>query len=134
VQHRQSRGLYFDSRPNIIVTNAKLQGLPLLASCATKTVIPGNQTLSFGPLLLCAVAAIESQKDYEITPFAGNRFWGNIYLSQQGNRNADYLKIKGSEDYGVMAGPPFAFFHTHTTNSAQTASKTTVALFSFGQT
>jgi hypothetical protein len=75
-------------------------------------VIPGNQTLSFGPLLLCAAAAIEAQKDHEITPFAGCRFGRNIYLSQQGNRNADYLKIKGSEDYGVMAGPPFAFF-TH---------------------
>ena len=48
------------------------------------------------------VYAQEEYRQYEITPFFGTRFGGNIDLSQQGNPNVDYLKIKNSMDYGIM--------------------------------
>jgi opacity protein-like surface antigen len=46
-------------------------------------------------------------RQYEVTPFYGTRFGGNIDLSQQGNPNVDFLNIKSSENYGVMAGVSF---------------------------
>jgi hypothetical protein len=60
--------------------------------------------------LLCSAAASPAQSEYrqyEITPFFGTRFGGNIDLSQQGNPNVDYLKIKSSENYGVMGAITF---------------------------
>ena len=57
--------------------------------------------------LLCAASAVHAQRQFEITPFAGSRFGGNIDVSQQGNPNVDYLKIKSSVDYGIMAGVTF---------------------------
>jgi len=65
------------------------------------------KTLSFGLLLLCSATLAKAQREYEITPFVGSRFGGNIDLSQQGNSNVDYLKIKSSVNYGVMAGVTF---------------------------
>ncbi len=60
-------------------------------------------------LLLPASAAWaqDEGRQYEITPFIGSRFGGNIDLSQQGNPNVDFLKIKSSLDYGVMASVTF---------------------------
>jgi opacity protein-like surface antigen len=63
--------------------------------------------LSFGLLLLCSATAIKAQRDYEITPFVGSRFGGNIDLSQQGNPDVDFLKVKSSINYGVMGGVTF---------------------------
>lgn len=54
-----------------------------------------------------AVWAQEEGRQFEVTPFVGTRFGGNIDLSQQGNPNVDYLRIKSSVDYGVMAGVTF---------------------------
>jgi opacity protein-like surface antigen len=54
--------------------------------------------------LACGVpsALAQESREYEVTPFFGTRFGGNIDLSQQGNPNVDFLKIKSSEDYGAM--------------------------------
>lgn len=60
--------------------------------------------------LICGVSSVHAQdegRQYEVTPFFGTRFGGDIDLSQQGNPNVDFLKIKSSEDYGVMAGVSF---------------------------
>ena len=54
-----------------------------------------------------SVRAQQEGRQYEVTPFFGTRFGGNIDLSQQGNPNVDFLKIKSSENYGVMAGVSF---------------------------
>ena len=72
--------------------------------------------MSFSKLLLMAFVALsaaatvyaqEEYRQYEITPFFGTRFGGNIDLSQQGNPNVDYLKIKNSMDYGIMGSVTF---------------------------
>lgn len=52
-------------------------------------------------------SAARAQREYEVTPFFGTRFGGNIDVSQQGNPNVDFLKIKSSEDFGIMAGVTF---------------------------
>ncbi len=62
--------------------------------------------------LIGTAPALHAQSDYnygryEITPFFGSRFGGNIDLSQQGNPNIDYLKIKSSIDYGIMGDITF---------------------------
>jgi len=70
----------------------------------------GWKTLFFVLVLLWPASAVWAQdegRQYEITPFFGSRFGGNIDLSQQGNPNVDFLKIKSSLDYGVMAGVTF---------------------------
>jgi opacity protein-like surface antigen len=64
----------------------------------------------FAFVLICGASTARAQeggRQYELTPFFGTRFGGNIDLSQQGNPNVDFLKIKSSEDYGVMAGVSF---------------------------
>lgn len=65
------------------------------------------KTLSCGLFLLCAASVVQAQHQFEITPFVGSRFGGNIDVSQQGNPNVDYLKIKSSIDYGIMGGVTF---------------------------
>ncbi len=62
--------------------------------------------------LVCGASALHAQSDYnygryEVTPFFGSRFGGTIDLSQQGNPNVDYLKIKSSMDYGIMGDITF---------------------------
>jgi opacity protein-like surface antigen len=57
----------------------------------------------FAGLVPCARA----QRQFEITPFGGARFGGNIDFSQQNNAPNDSLNIASSEDYGVMAGVSF---------------------------
>jgi len=54
-----------------------------------------------------AVKAQDEGRQFEITPFIGSRFGGSIDESQQGNPSVDFLKIKSSLDYGVMAGVTF---------------------------
>ena len=44
---------------------------------------------------------------FEITPFLGGRFGGTVDLTQQNNPNADFMKIKSSPNYGVMADVSF---------------------------
>jgi opacity protein-like surface antigen len=68
--------------------------------------------LFLGLFLVFTASALRAQSEYvygryEITPFFGSRFGGNIDLSQQGNPNVDYLKIKSSEDYGIMGDITF---------------------------
>lgn len=48
-----------------------------------------------------------AQREYEVTPIFGSRFGGNIDVSQQGDPNVDSLKIKSSENFGVLAGVSF---------------------------
>ncbi len=67
----------------------------------------GWKTLFFGCVLMCAASAVQAQRQFEVTPFVGTRFGGNIDLTQEGNPDVDYLKIKSSVDYGVMAGVTF---------------------------
>jgi opacity protein-like surface antigen len=56
---------------------------------------------------LCGVSSAQAQKEYEVTPFFGARVGGNIDESSQNISNVDYLKIKNSENYGIMAGVTF---------------------------
>jgi opacity protein-like surface antigen len=73
------------------------------------------KSLSMGLFLLVCTCACQAQYSsseyeggrYEITPFVGTRFGGQIDLSQSGNPNVDYLKIKSSIDYGIMADVSF---------------------------
>lgn len=73
------------------------------------------KSLSVGLFLLVCTCACQAQYSsseyeggrYEITPFVGTRFGGQIDLSQSGNPNVDYLKIKSSIDYGIMADVSF---------------------------
>jgi len=58
-------------------------------------------------ILVCGASRARAQREYEITSFLGTRFEGNIDLSQQGNPNVDLLRIKSSEDFGVMGGVSF---------------------------
>jgi len=58
-------------------------------------------------LMLSGVSAAHAQKEYEITPFFGARVGGTIDETSSGNPNVDFLKIKDSENYGVMAGVMF---------------------------
>jgi opacity protein-like surface antigen len=58
-------------------------------------------------VLVCGASRIRAQRQYEVTPFFGTRFGGNIDLSQQGNPNIDFLKLKNSEDFGIMGGVSF---------------------------
>jgi opacity protein-like surface antigen len=58
-------------------------------------------------LMLSGVSAAHAQKEYEITPFFGGRVGGIIDESAVGNPNVDYLRIKNSENYGIMAGVTF---------------------------
>jgi hypothetical protein len=63
--------------------------------------------MAFVLLAATAVRAQSEYRQYEVTPFFGTRFGGNIDLSQQGNPNIDYLRIKNSMNYGVMGGVTF---------------------------
>lgn len=83
--------------------------------------------LSAATFVVCSASALFAQSEYgryEVTPFFGTRFGGNIDLSQQGNPNVDYLKIKSSIDYGILADVSFwrnfaglGFSHYGTTTS-----------------
>jgi opacity protein-like surface antigen len=55
-------------------------------------------------LFTCGALSAHAQREYEVTPFFGARVGGNIDVTQQGNPNVDFLKIKNSEDYGILAG------------------------------
>jgi opacity protein-like surface antigen len=55
----------------------------------------------------CGASTVYGQRSYEVTPFFGTRFGGSIDLTQQGNPNVDFLKIKNSEDFGIMGGVAF---------------------------
>ena len=56
---------------------------------------------------LCGVSSAHAQIEYEITPFFGGRVGGIIDESAQGFSNVDYLRIKNSENYGVIGGVNF---------------------------
>lgn len=66
-----------------------------------------QKTLLLVILFTCGVLSAHAQREYEVTPFFGSRFGGNIDLSQQGNPNVDSLKIKNSVNYGILAGVSF---------------------------
>jgi opacity protein-like surface antigen len=65
------------------------------------------KVLSLGFFFVCTTSIVQAQKQFEITPFVGTRFGGNIDLSQQGNPSVDFLKIKSSVNYGIMGGVTF---------------------------
>lgn len=55
-------------------------------------------------LFLCSflvVPAAHAQHEFEITPFGGTKFGGNIQLPQGSSNSVDYLPITSSVDYGV---------------------------------
>ena len=66
-----------------------------------------RQLLLLGLFSICSASVVRAQREFEVTPFVGTRFGGNIDLSQQGNPNVDFLKIKSSLDYGVMGDVTF---------------------------
>ena len=66
--------------------------------------IPWRKFLVLAFLLGCGFSNAHAQREFEVTPFFGTRAGGKIDLSQQGNPNADFLKIQSSENYGVLAG------------------------------
>ncbi len=43
-----------------------------------------------------------AHREFEVSPFIGARYGSTIDLRQQGNPNADFLKIKSSENYGAL--------------------------------
>lgn len=65
------------------------------------------KALFFTLFFVCTATAVYAQRDFEATPFFGTRFGGNVDVSQEGNPSVDYLKIKSSENYGVMGGVTF---------------------------
>jgi len=58
-------------------------------------------------VLACGASNVYAQREYEITPFFGTRFGGNIDETQAGNPDVDFLKIKSGEDFGIMGGVTF---------------------------
>ncbi len=58
-------------------------------------------------LFTCGALSAHAQREYEVTPFFGTRLGGNIDETQQGNPNVDFLKIKSSENYGILGGVSF---------------------------
>jgi len=66
-----------------------------------------RKALFLSSFLVCTASGIDAQREYEVTPFFGTRFGGNIDLSQQGNPDVDFLKIKNSENFGAMVGVTF---------------------------
>ena len=57
-------------------------------------------------LLFLGIPNAHAQR-FEVTPFFGARFGGTINLAQQNNPNADFMKIRSSSNYGVMADVSF---------------------------
>jgi hypothetical protein len=53
-------------------------------------------------LLIWGAPNTYAHREFEVDPFFGARYGAKIDLRQQGNPNADYLKIKNSENYGVV--------------------------------
>jgi outer membrane protein W len=62
--------------------------------------------LLFTFVLACALPNAYAQRNVDITPFFGYRFGGKIDVTRLGNPDADYLKIKSSENFGVLANFP----------------------------
>jgi opacity protein-like surface antigen len=58
-------------------------------------------------LFTCGALRAHAQREYEVTLFFGSRIGGNIDVSQQGDPNVDSLKIKSSENYGILGGVSF---------------------------
>src|SRR5262249_40749567 len=58
-------------------------------------------------LVICGAVPACAQSEFEITPFGGVRFGGNIDFSQLGIPTLDYLKINNSANYGVMGDYTF---------------------------
>ena len=56
--------------------------------------------------LLSGVPEAYAQR-FEVAPFFGGRVGGRIDLTQQGNPNADFMKIRSSSNYGVFADVSF---------------------------
>jgi hypothetical protein len=54
-------------------------------------------------LLICGASNAHANRDFEVDPFFGARYGGKIDVTPLGNPNADFLKIKSSENYGVVS-------------------------------
>jgi len=65
-----------------------------------------RKTLPLALFLLWGIPNAYAQR-IEVTPFFGGRFGGTIDLTQQNNPNADFMKIKSSTNYGVLADISF---------------------------
>ena len=64
------------------------------------------KALFFSCFLMVTASGVYAQKEYEVTPFFGTRFGGNIDLSQQGNPDVDFLKIKSSKTSALWQVSP----------------------------
>jgi outer membrane protein W len=62
-----------------------------------KVLVLAILALSFG------VSSAHAQGRFELTPFGGTRFGGQVDLTTPNTENFDYLKIKSTWDYGVIA-------------------------------
>lgn len=61
-----------------------------------------RMVLLFSFLLLWEVPNTYAQRSIEVDPFFGARYGSRITLAQPATPTADYLKIKSSENYGVV--------------------------------
>lgn len=57
--------------------------------------------------LSCGAGRARAQHEFEVTPFGGTRFGGSIDFTQAGIPTLDYMKIKNSEDYGIIGDYTF---------------------------
>ena len=75
------------------------------APCADEAggAMPWRRVALLGLFLTCGLSNAHAQREIEVTPFFGTRVGGKIDLRQQGDPNVDFIKIKNSENYGVLA-------------------------------
>lgn len=71
-----------------------------------ENILFARRALILAIFLFCGIPNARAQR-FEITPFLGGRFGGTVDLTQQNNPNADFMKIKSSPNYGVMADVSF---------------------------
>jgi len=72
------------------------------SACEEGWTIRWRMVLWLPFLLSWGVPNTYAQREFEVNPFFGARYGGNIDVTRLGNPNADYFKIKSSENYGVL--------------------------------
>jgi len=72
------------------------------SACEEGGTIRWRMVLLLAFLLSWGVPNTFAQREFEVNPFFGARYGGKIDVTPLGNPNADYLKIKSSENYGVL--------------------------------
>ena len=68
--------------------------------------MPWRRTLLLAIFLFWGIPNAYAQR-FEVTPFLGGRTGGTIDLTQQNNPNVDFMKIRSSLNYGILADVSF---------------------------